>query len=269
MTAPRLYPPIVPAPRASPAPVIPVTEAELAPWIQLLTTDQGADPLDPSSETTTGTGFDSGTGIFRIVHPTGLVTVRDGYRENCPRWSQNLLDLYDDFDPLTDILDLCMVVTQFQFSATIEKFGLWFGLFSTDASSFAAVNGQAWCMKPNTATRCNHGPFAETSDAAGNLLVADGAPLKMFARFAAADGVADAGYGVFTYARVEGPTAGVWEATDDQSQQQMPLSTEPLTDWTIQMGALHDSTTGTAGADNRFTMWHRRIKTSGFTGLPT
>jgi len=63
-------------------------------------------------------------------------------------------------------------------------------------------------------------------------------------------------------------TTGAWEASDTQSPQAMNVAAHPVSGWTLQFGGGHDTTTGTAGADNQFRIWHRRTKTAGVSGLP-
>jgi hypothetical protein len=238
----------------------------LAPWIKIVATDQGVAPIDTAAQTTTGTGFTAGTGRFRIVYPTGLTTLLDGHREALPRWSINLLGLIPDFDHLTDILDICQVFTNGPaLSATVEKFFPWHGVFNENIAGLATQSGQAWGLKPNTTTQWNHGPVNETSDAMGNVMT--GTPAKLLARYSAWGRTTDAGYDFGSFCRAIN-TIGETEASDTQSSTTMDIASHPLADWTIQTGGGHDTTVGTAGADHEWELWYRRIKTSGFTGLP-
>lgn len=238
----------------------------LAPWTKIVATDQGVAPIDTAAQTTAGTGFTAATGRFRIVYPTGLTTLLDGYREALPRWSINLLTLIPDFNHLTDIIDLCQVIVSLPLSATVEKFFMWHGIFNENIAGLAIQSGQAFGIKPNTSTQWNHGPVNETSDAMGNVLTA-GTPNKLLSRHFAGGSIIDSGFDWISHGRALSGTA--WEGSDSQgSPVAMDIASHPLVDWTIQTGGGHDTTTGTAGADHEWELWYRRIKTSGFTGLP-
>lgn len=232
-------------------------------WSQILTTTEGVTPFDGASETTTGTGFVDG--VATLVHPTGLVTIRDGYQEDLPRWSIPILTLFPTYNHLDDAIELAMRIDDLPLSATVEKFGIWFGILNKSVASRASATGQAWGITPNTSSAWNHGPINETSDALGNVMT--GTPEWLVARFAAYGRTTDAGFDFGSYCRAIN-TLGAPEASDAQSPAAMDIASNPVSGWTVQFGGLHNTTTGTAGPTNRFAMFARLIPTGGLTGLP-
>lgn len=106
-------------------------------WQLLTGTEQGASPWDPGGFALSGTTFDSATGRFVFVVSSSATTI-DGYRENQIRWTQPVVQLYPDFDHLTDTLDLI-------FTGSIEtspaQLGISIGILDRETASLASAIG--------------------------------------------------------------------------------------------------------------------------------
>lgn len=74
-------------------------------WDLVTGTDQGAVPFDPSGFALTGTTFVPATGQFLCNFSSSAVTI-DGYHENMIRWSKRILDIYPNFNPRTDVIQM-------------------------------------------------------------------------------------------------------------------------------------------------------------------
>lgn len=232
------------------------------PRFQLLTSvDQGAEPLDPGALAQPGTAFDASTGTF--TWNLADATIIDGYQENQVRWTRRVLDLYPQYDPDLDIIELALVIDQLTLTAAVPKWGIAFGVLDQIAS-LGGADGPMWGIKGNTAAQYNHGNQFATSDNFGNVM--SGTPRWLIATFRQGAGTSDAGAEnneIASQMRAKS-TAGAWEESELQAA---PPMNNPVSDWVISIGHVHDS------AINEATtivarLFHRRIRTAGVAGLP-
>jgi hypothetical protein len=118
--------------------------SSVTPWLQVTETVEGTTCADPGG-LVTSSSFDGD--LFEIV-TTNVATVVDGYRENTPDWSVNLLARYPDFDPLTDLIESWVEFVSIP-SAGTAKVGIYHGLFDTPTRASRA--GFACGMTDNAA----------------------------------------------------------------------------------------------------------------------
>jgi len=225
-------------------------------WTLLQTTDQGTAPFDPGGFTTTGTGFNASTGEFTWVFPIGGVTQIDGFKESMARWTVSVSALYGDYDPSIDILDLAMRYDSVPLSATVEKYGVAFGLFDRGTEDIPNLQGLMFGLYPNTSSAWNNGNLSASAAGAN---VCTGTPNLAVARFDAGADQTELRGGW----RIRNSVGGFEEA--DPAAEAPPISGASLK---IHIGHMHRSIVGIAGSTVVARLYHRRIRTAGLSGLP-
>lgn len=228
----------------------------LAPWVLLQTTDQASNAIaDPSALTNTGTGFDASTGTFTWVMK-GDSTQVDGYNDASARWTRKVADLYPDFDPTRDRIDLCMVDPSIPLLTGAEKYGIMLGLL--DSAAGVAGGGWAFGFHPQTSLAMQEAQFGASSRSATGSFTGNAIQRAMGNFVTRPDG---ARLGLHWWYRI----GGVWSQGADASTG-ATVNTDPSV-WRIHVGHCHVSTTtGTPTMSTK--VYHRRTRNSGLTGLP-
>lgn len=116
----------------------PAPEAPPPDWEQITTTQQASNAIfDPSTLTMGSTGLSAGVFTWQV---SGLVTVVNGYRENCPGWTRKLTSQWSDFNPDTDVVDMALSnITGLPLN-TVD-IGLAIGILDTNTAGRASANG--------------------------------------------------------------------------------------------------------------------------------
>lgn len=229
----------------------------LAPWTLLTSTDQGASPFDPGPFAGVGTTFDSSTGLFTIVE-AGDTTTRQGYRSSLIRWTKRLTDLYADFNPLTDELDIALT------DLTIPKtgnsgYGLHVALIDEPTASLAAADGAGFVIRENTITNYLISKMSSTGSLGtgqfpnpANLVIAKFWPSPLG--------------GTINYLGILRQSTGTTTQDVTTSTSFLTIDSDAST-WRLSIGDAHSTSTSNTPTIS-FKVWHRRTKTTGLTGLP-
>lgn len=222
----------------------------LVEWTKLTSTEEGSSPNDVNGIGDTGTSFTAGD--FRTVF-TAFTTDLDGYREDPLWWSKKLLDLYPDFDPETDMLELMLDITQFAVGAN-DGAGVFVGitdnagLASGDTPNAAIAGLHRSGVSNHRLTRVN--TFNPSTAANGGQQD----QLYISLQFVDASGTWRP-IGVIL-ARNQGsspPTYlnGAYDFTTMETT---------LGDWYIVCGNYHDGTSDPSGVDIRWNLYHRIVE---------
>jgi hypothetical protein len=227
-------------------------------WALLTSTDQGVSPHDPNARAGVGTGFDAATGRFTWVFDVGNTEATDGYREPMVRWTKKLTNLYADYDPAIDILDVAMLIHAMPNSATQEKYGLAIGLLDAGTANISILSGIAFGVRPNTATTYNHGAVGATTDTLGTAMASGRTPRRLVSTYrSSADGTS-----LVCNTKVENELL-VFQASVADSAPYTPAASA----WYLHIGHIHDSVVGTAGSTMIASVYTRRIRTSTLAAL--
>lgn len=135
---------------------------------------EGTTPLDPSTLTKAGTGYNPATGVITFV-TSNTVTQVDGYTEACPRFSVKVTDIHPTFNYATDMLDIYQEITAFPAGgATAGIWGLAVGVMDAPGSSYATCNGVARGISQHSAAGVRLHGMQATNVASGVTNVAGG-----------------------------------------------------------------------------------------------
>ena len=227
----------------------------LSPWTLLTSTDQASNAIfDPGSVTDTGTGFNSTTGLFTWVMK-GDTTRIDGYNEQSARWTKRIVDLYPDFDPTLDLIDLCLVDPVIPLLTGAEKYGIQFGIL--DSAAGVAGAGSTAGFYPQTAAAMQEVLFGASAASATGSFTGNAIQRALMNFPVRPDG---ARVGVRWWYRL----AGVW--AEGSTGSTSPTISATAANWRIHIGHVHVSTTS-ATPTMTATLYHRRTRTTGLTGI--
>lgn len=226
----------------------------VAPWVLLTQTEQGASPFDPANRAP-GASFDSSTGLFTWPLQAGDTTLVDGFSDSMARWTARLIDLYPDFDPLIDVLGLAWV-PGIPFSAgNVSRFGMGVGILSGAAAG--PYQGRMFGTVESGAAYLN------TMMSSTAAVSTDGVAATLNLQLSSWDAT---GPGATIQPVLKSRTGATWE--DPPTLFTAPISVDVST-WRIHVGHLHNTATAAVAIPPvTARVWHRRIRTSGVTGLP-
>jgi hypothetical protein len=228
----------------------------LEPWVLLDSTEQGTAPFDPAGYAGVGTAFDPGTGLFTIVE-AGDTTQRQGYRSSLLRWTARVVDLYPDFDPILDALDIALSDIVVPKTGT-SGYGISCCLLDEPTGGVASANGAGFGYRENTLT--NYLSAKQGATGPSSTAQFSGAILGLVARFYWNPVGTDINYSGWKR------DSGGWDS--------LLTSTTPNTidadpaNLRLHLTDLHSTTTSNTPT-MQFKVWHRRVRTTGIAGLPT
>lgn len=230
------------------------------PWHLLTSTDQGVSPFDPGGFTTTGTVFDPATGLF-TWKMLGDTTVINGYRENQARWTRGITDLYPDFSPATDVIDLAMEPAIPLLPLGTERYGLAFGILDATTAGIAGANGRQFAIWPSSSTVHSQGGVQDITFSPTNPISGGGgttAELCIARFFAFGDNELNAAWKIRN-------NTDVW--VTGVAVTPLPISATAA-NWRIHVGSVHNNNV-TGAPTMTAKIYHRRTRTTGLALLPT
>lgn len=221
-------------------------------YVQITATEQASDAIvDPGGYTTTGTGLSAG--VFKWVVNTTPAVV-NGYRENCPKWSMNLLTLIPDFDINKSIVDIAITNITGLGLGSSTGVGLFTGIFSDDAANIAAINGGGVVVYDFNAANHQIAIIAATAAGAGGAHNNFGGTLTTHHRFVAT------GFQAYSHHYLT-TTPGVYSYDSAVHGYSATMGSDPST-WSIHLALTFFS----AIAINKTVtckLWYRHILTTG------
>lgn len=194
--------------------------------------------LDPSTLTTTGTGFDSSTGRLTIAYAAHTGTAIDGYQDGLARYTIPLLTAFPSFDISRHQLDLGIDCPSFVHGAT--EGGLFVGIYdsTTVDGSLQGAGVTIWQSTAATDRCARQGALNHSALASPGLL--DGVALSCLFDSVGTGSVVP--FSATVHALIEGSSR--WELV--QTQMGESLRGTPSS-WVIGFGASHVSSDSTVG----------------------
>jgi hypothetical protein len=217
-------------------------------WTQFSSTVEGTTCSDPGG-LTSSSSFDGD--LFDIQLNTTATTI-DGYRENTPRWTANLLALYPDFDPDLDVLECRLDVVAMP-SAGTTKVGVYMAVL--DSGTLASGDGSAVGFTDNAAGAHQQSNLGTTSITYNGAMAAVGTRLHVRWEW-------DTETAPVVVDTTRWKAAGEWQTSNRNSIK--TAMTLPLSDWRFVLGAYRIA--GGAGAASlQWRAYHRRIRVGSLT----
>lgn len=141
------------------APILSAETALVSGWQLLMSTDQTLDAIDdPGAVTDGATAFAGGVATWQTKDAG--IPVFDGGRENCPGWTRSLRELYPDFSPDIDIIDLRADILACPMNTA--QYGIVIGVADDTIANRATWNMAGLAIRPSSATAWGGGQIGAT-----------------------------------------------------------------------------------------------------------
>lgn len=146
-------------------------------WDLVTGTEQGASPFDPSSLALTGTTFVPATGQFFCNFSSSAITI-DGYHENMIRWTARVLDIYPNFNPRTDVIQMFVTAS---IPRSTARHGFAWGILDGGTGSISSQSGSMFNINGVNTNAMQFGVMASgTTTNTNNMTEIQGGFTSMF-----------------------------------------------------------------------------------------